>query len=364
MKKPKLAIVGTVGVPAKYGGFETLAENILEDMVQHFEVTVFCEREAYQDRLITKYKGAHLTYLSLKANGTQSILYDIVSILKSFGKTDYLLVLGVSGTIIFPFIRRFTKAKIITNIDGLEWQRDKWDKKAKIFLKWSERMGVKYSDVVISDNQFIKEYVLAEYHKNSTLIPYGGDHVTKENRAQWISQYPFLIQDYAFSVCRIEPENNLDMIIQAYLSSNQVMSYTIVGNWQASAYGRGLYNKYCKEEKLLLLDPIYEQKELNVLRSNCSVYLHGHSAGGTNPSLVEAMYLGLPVIAYGVNYNRATTDHQALYFDSKGSLIKLLNSVREEDLKRSAQQLKRFAEENYLWKIISLQYVETLLHSK
>ena len=359
-KKRKLAIIGTVGVPAQYGGFETLAEYILEDMVGEFEVTVFCEKAAYKDRRLSSYKGAELKYIPLRANGSQSVLYDAVSILRSFTNKDFLLVLGVSGTVTLPLIRPFTKAKIITNIDGLEWQRDKWGKKTKAFLKWSEKLAVKYSDLVIADNLYIKEYVTQEYNTSSLLIAYGGDHVTKEEKSKWVKQYPILNENYAFTVCRIEPENNLDMIVQAYLKSNQQMPYLIVGNWKASAYGENLRNRYRKEKKLRLLDPIYGQNELNALRSNCRIYLHGHSAGGTNPSLVEAMYLALPIIAYGVNYNLATTNHAALYFCSSAALTKILNEITDKDLEDISIKMKDYAERNYLWKNISLKYVEAI----
>ena len=172
--------------------------------------------------------------------------------------------------------------------------------------------------------------------------------------------YPILNEDYSFTVCRIEPENNLDMIISAYLSSKQKMPYLIVGNWNASAYGRNLRNKYSGEKKLRLLDPIYNQDELNALRSNCRVYLHGHSAGGTNPSLVEAMYLALPIVAYGVSYNLATTNHAARYFSSSEELTKTLNEVTDEDLVEISIKMKDYAEKNYLWKDISLKYVEAI----
>lgn len=362
--KKKLAIIGTVGVPAKYGGFETLAEYILEDMVREFDVTVFCEKASYSGRKISSYKGAELKYIPLKANGSQSVLYDILAIVRSFTSNDFLLVLGVSGTVILPFIRPFIKGKIITNIDGLEWQRDKWGKKTQRFLKWSERLAVKYSDLVISDNFYIKEYVTEEYAASSLLIAYGGDHVTKEAKSKWVKQYPILNEDYAFTVCRIEPENNLDMIIHAYLSSKQVMPYLIVGNWEASEYGKKLRDKYMSEKKLRLLDPIYDQSELNALRSNCRIYLHGHSAGGTNPSLVEAMYLALPIIAYGVSYNLATTNHMALYFRSSADLTQILNDVSDKDLEEMSIKMKDYAEKNYLWRDISLKYVEAIKNQK
>ena len=359
-KKKKLAIIGTVGVPAKYGGFETLAEYILEDMVREFDVTVYCEKASYKGRAISSYKGAELKYIPMKANGSQSVLYDVIAMARSFTSHDFLLILGVSGTVFLPFIRPFTKGKIITNIDGLEWQRDKWGEKTQSFLKWSEKLAVKYSDLVISDNHYIKEYVAEEYDASSLLIAYGGDHVTKEEKAKWVDQYPILNEDYAFTVCRIEPENNLDMIISAYLSSKQKMPYLIVGNWNASAYGRNLRHKYSGERKLRLLDPIYNQDELNALRSNCRIYLHGHSAGGTNPSLVEAMYLALPIVAYGVSYNLATTNHAARYFSSSEELAKILNEVTDEDLVEISIKMKDYAEKNYLWKDISLKYVEAI----
>jgi len=362
MNKNKIAIIGSVGVPAKYGGFETLVDNLLDILPQFYDVTVFCETKSSPDKL-ENYKGAKLYYLNLKANGFQSIIYDVVSIFKSFSSNDYLLLLGVSGAIVLPLIKPFYKGKIITNIDGLEWKRDKWKPYGRKFLKFSERIMVNYSDCIVADNRHIQKYVMSEYGKSSTFIGYGADHVYAVEPNEFHEKYPFIVDKYFCTVCRIEPENNIGLMINAYIDSGCSLPYIIVGNWHASDYGRSLLLNYKNFPNLHLFSPIYEPEELNALRSNCYFYLHGHSAGGTNPSLVEAMYLGLPILANDVLYNRATTFDHALYFSNKNDLIQLIKQVSEEGYNSRNDvgiKMKKVAVENYLWKNITLQYINVL----
>jgi glycosyltransferase involved in cell wall biosynthesis len=351
----KISIIGTVGIPAKYGGFETLTEYLTKNIHDRYELTVFCSGKSYSDKL-ESYNGAKLEYINLNANGVQSIPYDIISILKSLKFADTLLILGVSGCIVLPFVRLFSKKRIVVNIDGLEWKRDKFSKNAKLFLKFSEKLAVKYSDVVVSDNKAIQDYVRSEYGVQSVLIAYGADHVTKEILSDELKlKYPFLGSRYAFKVCRIEPENNIHLILEAF-SEYKLLNIVMIGNWENSQYGRELKEKYSRFENIFLLDPIYEQNSLNQIRSNCYVYMHGHSAGGTNPSLVEAMYLGLPIIAYGVQYNRETTEGKALYFDDKDGLARLLENINDEELRLVARDMLEVAKENYIWEKISEKY--------
>jgi len=353
----KISILGTVGIPAKYGGFETLTEYLTKNLHDSYELTVFCSGKSYSEKL-ESYNGAKLEYVALHANGVQSIPYDIISIFKSLRFADTLLILGVSGCIILPFVRLFSKKRIVVNIDGLEWKRDKFSKNAKLFLKFSEKVAVKYSDVVVSDNKAIQDYVRSEYGVQSVLIAYGADHVTKEILSDELKlKYPFLGSRYAFKVCRIEPENNIHLILEAF-SEYKLLNIVMIGNWENSQYGRELKEKYSRFENIFLLDPIYEQNSLNQIRSNCYVYMHGHSAGGTNPSLVEAMYLGLPIIAYGVQYNRETTEGKALYFDDKDGLVRLLENINDEELRLVARDMLEVAKENYIWKKIVKQYAE------
>lgn len=357
MTKTDLAILGIVGVPANYGGFETLVDNLLDSLPTFYNVTVFCESNAYPDQRET-YKGAKLIYINMKANGAQSILYDSVCLVKSFRKYDHILLLGVSGAITLPFLKPFASAKIITHIDGLEWKRDKWGWFAKRFLKFSEYLAVKFSDGIVADNKHIQEYVTEEYGEDSFLIAYGANHVMPVPVDAYMKKFSFLGSPYVFTVCRIEPENNIEMQLKAFKECEIGMPYVVVGNWNANDYGMKLYQNYSKVKNIILYNPIYEMEELNVLRSNCFFYLHGHSAGGTNPSLVEAMYLGLPVIAFGVNYNRETTFGRALYFSGFTELKDLLLRIKELDRNQLSHDLSKLAKKNYSWKAITKKYVK------
>jgi len=357
MKKNKksISIIGTVGIPAKYGGFETLTEHLVENLSDKYNITVYCSSKLYKNKL-KSYKGARLKYINLNANGIQSILYDIVSIFKSLKNSDTLLILGVSGCVVLPLVRLVSKKRIIINIDGLEWKRAKWNKYAKWFLKLSEKLAVLNASIVVSDNKIIKDYVKQTYNKESVLIAYGGDHVKKiELSEDLIKKYPFLKEKYAFTVCRIEPENNIHLILEAFSKYKQ-LNIVIIGNWNNSIYGKNLKEKYGNIKNIYLLDPIYDQIILDQIRSNCYIYIHGHSAGGTNPSLVEAMYLGLPIFAYGVSYNKETTFYKAKYFNSSKELIFLLENIEEKELKNIGKNMEKIAKENYTWENISKQY--------
>lgn len=351
----KISIIGTVGVPAIYGGFETLTEHLTERLGKKNQLTVFCSSKSYKEKRET-YNNASLRYVNFKANGSQSIPYDIISIFKGLRYSDTLLILGVSGCIILPFVKLFSNKKIIVNIDGLEWKREKWNKYIKLFLKFSEKIAVQYSNVVVTDNKVIKDYVKSEYNITSCLIAYGGDHVSKENLDEIIlEEYSFLKDDYAFKVCRIEPENNVHLILEAF-SDFKDKKLVIIGNWHNSKYGIDLKNKYFNKNNIYLLDPIYNQKKLNQIRSNCSIYVHGHSAGGTNPSLVEAMSLKLPIFAFGAKYNKETTGYKAKYFDNKEELIDLLFNTNSSDLLTNSEIMKNLADKNYTWEKISNDY--------
>jgi len=355
LKLKKIAIIGTVGLPAKYGGFETLAEYLTKNLATEFELSVFCSSKAYKNKQKT-YNGAQLKYIPLQANGVQSIPYDIISIFQAIFYADVLLILGVSGCIILPLVRLFSRKKIVVNIDGLEWKRAKWGKAAKWFLKFSEKLAVKYTHTVVSDNKVIQDYVLKEYHIKSELIAYGADHCKHEKLSKEVlSKFPFLTENYAFKVCRIEPENNIEMILEAFSAFTE-LSFVIIGNWNNSAYGKRMKEKFTLFKNIHLLDPIYNQNILNQIRSNCYVYIHGHSAGGTNPSLVEAMYLQLPILAYGVQYNKETTQHKAIYFQDKQELIRVLFTLEATKLTVMAKNLKEVALNRYTWSIIAKQY--------
>ncbi len=357
IQKKKLSIIGTVGLPANYGGFETLAEHIVENLSNSYDISVYCSSKKYakEDRK-SSYKGAKLFHLPLDANGVQSIFYDTLSILHALFYADILLILGVSGAWILPFVRFFTNKKIIISIDGIEWKRDKWSPLAKWYLWWAESIAVKYSHIDISDNESIQDYTAMRYGSLSNVIEYGADHTLEvEPTYDDIAKYPFLEKSYAFKVCRIEPENNVHIILDCF-AKVQKMPLVMVGNWNNSLYGQELKEKYGSHPNVQLLDPIYNQRNLDLLRGNASLYIHGHSAGGTNPSLVEAMYLGLPIIAFNVSYNVTTTEGKALYFQQSNDLLEVINTLTYSQLKKLGNEMKSIAKRRYKWSVIASKY--------
>ena len=348
----RVAIIGTQGVPANYGGFESLVENMIgENCSPNIMYTVFCSSKDMQK--IRVYKGAKLKYVPLHANGVWSIPYDILSMIRSMKGYDVILILGVSGCIFLPLLKLISRKKIIVNIDGLEHKRNKWGKAARWFLRFSEKIAVKWADIIIADNKGIQDYVTDTYNKKSELIAYGGDHVirdrsvTKQNEI--LTKYGLNKGDYAISVCRIEPENNCHVSLEAFSKTDKKLVF--IGNWNRSEYGKALKEKYSKFSNIKILDPIYELDTLYAMRSNAGFYIHGHSAGGTNPSLVEAMFFGCPIIAYDVVYNRETTNNKAYYFSSSEDIIKLLNECNMD-----GTAMKEIAEMQYVWRTIAKQY--------
>lgn len=350
----QVAIVGIQGVPAKYGGFETLVENIIGDKASpEVSYTIFCSGKDYATHIGT-YKGAKLKYIPLlHGNGAQSTPYDILSMMRCLRGYDTVLVLGVSGCIFLPIFRLFFRKRLIVNIDGLEHKRAKWGKRTKWFLRTSEAMAVKYADVVIADNKGIQDYVTETYGKPSSLIAYGGDHVqrdlTEERQLEVLRKYNVQDGNYAVSVCRIEPENNSHVICEAFAKSGKALVF--VGNWERSEYSRGLKRKYSQCSNIQMIDSVYDLDELYALRNRCCCYVHGHSAGGTNPSLVEAMFFGKPVLAYDVVYNRETTENKAYYFQTSEQLVAL---IRQDG--KDGAPMKEIARRRYTWEYVAKQY--------
>lgn len=354
----KVAIVGSQGVPAMYGGFETLVENIIgENCSKDIQYTVFCSSKDNKSQIVL-YKNARLVYIPFHANGMESVLYDIVSMIKTIGKFDAVVALGVSGCIFLPIYRLLFRGRVIVNIDGLEHKRAKWGKIANSFLRLSEFMAVRFASAIIADNKGIQDYVKETYKKDSVLIAYGGDHVItniKEDREKEIlDHYKLTSKTYSLAIGRIEPENNCHMILEGFARNKRKLVF--VGNWQRSEYSRNLEAKYSQYDNILIVQSIYNIEVLYAFRNNCRSYLHGHSAGGTNPSLVEAMFFGMPILSFDVVYNRETTENKALYFTDENSLSSLVDTLTDSDCEKVGQNMKCIAEKRYTWAEIARQY--------
>lgn len=346
----KIAVIGTVGIPATYGGFETLVENLTRYSSDDLEYHVFCSSKHYSIKK-NEHNNAKLIYLPFKANGLQSIIYDIISMIYLlFLRPEVVLILGVSGCVFLPIFKFFTKAKIITNIDGMEWRRDKWSPPVKKFLKLSERIAVSFSHLVITDNQAIFEYVEKEYKKKSTVIAYGGDHALLNSPIETTPND----NSYYLSLCRIEPENNVEMILESFKMSGFRLKF--IGNWNNSNFGKKMFQLYKDVQNIELINPVYGLEELYIIRKNCRGYIHGHSAGGTNPSLVEAMHFCKPIFAFDCNFNRYSTEDAAHYFYSPTSLHSELISFEKNPSDNTGKMMKKIADRKYKWEVIAKMY--------
>lgn len=353
--KKKVALIGTNGIPAKYGGFETLTEYLSKYLNEEYDVTVYCAKTPKNKQLET-FNNSKLVYIPFKANGWQSLIYDALSILHAFRKNNILVILGFSGVFAFP-MKMFYNKKIVFNIGGVEWKKVRGNKSFGkleiIFKKWIEKVCVRYSDIVIADNQVIWDYVRDTYKIDSVLAEYGGDHaVHKAISDPLIDKYPFLSTKYDVTVSRAQEDMNIHLIIDAYKKIPE-RNLVVVSNWEISDYGINLKKlNNGMFPNIFLQDAVYNVDELNTIRSNGEIYIHAHSLCGTAPSLTEAMFLKLPVICFDVDTNRATTENLSYYFKDSESLIDILKSLKVSDLKRLGNKMYDIAKRRYTWKRI------------
>ncbi|MBC7490520.1 MAG: DUF1972 domain-containing protein [Glaciimonas sp.] len=314
----RLAFIGSAGVPNRYGGFEAFLEHCSPALAGKTASTVVtCDAGLYDDHSLDFY-GVQRHFLNTPANGGWSVVHDLLAFFAVYRKSTHIVVLGVSGAPWFPLFRvmcAMAGKRLLVNIDGVEWRRTKFSQGRRLLLRVFDAVAQYCAHVVIYDNPALREFVLDSCQAKAVCIGYSGDHVIRVpggDRSKF----------QALTICRIEPENNLDVLIEGALLSSLEL-YTIVGNWAQSEYGRALRERYAKEPRLNLLDPIYDAQQLAMLRESCAVYLHGHSVGGTNPSLVEMLFYDCAIVCFDVAFNRATAGNCAGYFSSAADLAEL-----------------------------------------
>lgn len=321
----RVAFIGSAGIPNRYGGFESFMEHCGPSFALATQSTlVTCDASLYQDDLSSDFHGVRRIFLKTRANGASSNLHDLLAFFRVYRSSTHIMVLGVSGGPWFPLFQlmcRLSGKRLGVNIDGVEWRRAKFSRNKQRVLRLFDHLAQRFSDVVVYDNAALAPYVLPCVRQRSVEIGYSGDHVLR---------LPDLPREAgtALTVCRIEPENNLDMLIEGALRSG-IKRYTVVGNWNNSDYGRALRKRFRDEPSLALLDPIYDPHSLAELRERCAIYLHGHSVGGTNPSLVEMLYYDCGVLCFDVSYNRATAGAGASYFQDAATLAMRIDDAIE-----------------------------------
>ncbi|MFY8005535.1 MAG: DUF1972 domain-containing protein [Chitinophagaceae bacterium] len=361
-KKLNVHIVGTHGVPAKYGGFETLADFLCQKLNKDFDITVYCNAHKYPERNKT-YFGANLKYLKIEANGFKGIFYDLITYIQALFTADIILYLSPVGSGFMTPLRLFFKTKVIVNHGGLnEWEREKLSTIQKIWAKFNHNIASKFAHVNIADNKLYQKSLKENFNANSIIIRYGGDHVQKLSKSEptLSTKYPFVNKEkYAVSVSRAQLDNNIHIVLEAFEHFNK-FKIVLVSNWNISEYGKELKKKYSNHPNMILLDAIYNKEELDYVRGCGHIYIHSHSRCGTAPSLVEAMNLGNPIISYDVPTNRETTENKVPFFQDAKSLVNILENLNDEDIEANGKEMQKIAREKYTWDIIAKEYKEAI----
>lgn len=355
--KKRVAIIGTAGIPAGNGGFEMLAEQLVTQLHDQFDFTVYCSGKNYRRTQRQKaYHGARLKYVPLRANGVQSILYDSLSILHAVFSSDILFVMGVAGAWILPFVKFLTRKKIVVLVNGIEWKRERWSKPARWYLFWAEGKAVKHSHIDILDNESIQDYTALRYGSLSRVVEYGADHIQKEKPQEaHLREFEFLKTPYTFLDIDGIGESNARMVLDAFAKMPDNV-LVVVGNDCKKASVKKQIDEYRAFPNIKILEYAGDSSVYRMVKSNASIYLYACKRAGTEPGLVEAMSLGLPVMAYNISYNKTTTQNKALYFSNSRELEQLIGSTGASRLKNIGEQMQEVATRRYSWSRIANLY--------
>jgi len=328
----KIAIIGTRGVPNHYGGFEQFAEYLSLGLVKRgHEVSVYnSHKHPHQEKTWNGVQIIHCYDPEDKVGTAGQFIYDFNCILDSRGrKFDIILQLGYTSSSIWGWLLPRRISIVTTNVDGLEWKRTKFSPKVKKFLKYAEKLGIKYSNYLISDSIGIQDYLKTTYSKDSLYIPYGANLFRDPNQ-NIITQYDVTPFTYNMLVARLEPENSIEMILDGVVTAGKPNKFLVIGKHDTK-FGNYLKDKYKDFNNICFVGGIYDINVLNNLRHFSNLYFHGHTVGGTNPSLLEAMASQSLIAANQNIFNESILGEDAFYFRSQDDVASLLQKVKKED---------------------------------
>ncbi|MBC7829371.1 MAG: DUF1972 domain-containing protein [Chitinophagaceae bacterium] len=349
----KIGIIGTRGIPNQYGGFEQFTEFIAPALVKrgHDMYVYNSSLHPYKEN---SWKGVHLIPCSDPENRIGTVgqfIYDLNCILDARKRNfDVILQLGYTSSSIWSFL--FPKRTVVvTNMDGLEWKRSKYSKPVQQFLKKAEKWAAFYSDKLIADSKGIQDYLLEKYRKHSDFIAYGASLFNDPNESV-PGKYGVDPYSYNLLIARMEPENNIETILKGFRQSSVREVLLLVGN-HSNSFGTQLKQQY-QNERIRFLGPVYDLDQLNDLRHFSHFYFHGHSVGGTNPSLLEAMASNALIIANDNVFNRAVLEEDAFYFSTPDDITKILNTdVQKDSYKSFIERNREKIRDLYSWEYIT-----------
>lgn len=369
----RIALVGTRGVPARYGGFETAVEEVGRRLVQSgHEVVVYCRRGprgprgARSAELPTRYLGMELVHLpAVRHKVLETLSHTALSVAhlahehRSGRRVDAAVVFNSANAPVIPVLRRLG-IPVATHVDGLEWKRAKWTGLGRRYYRMAESLAVRWSDALISDAHGIEEYYREEFRAESEYIAYGAPQLGATGGDR-VAEVGLTRHGYHLVVARFEPENHVRMAVEGYASSGAGLPLVVVGSapYGAAYTARIEAAATAAGNQVRLVGPVWDQDLLDQLYANCLTYVHGHSVGGTNPSLLRAMGAGAACLAYDVGFNREVLGSAGRWFTTPAQLARRLRDA-EADVDATVRRGQDAAREarRYDWDGVAEAYAK------
>jgi glycosyltransferase involved in cell wall biosynthesis len=349
-----IGIMGTRGIPNRYGGFEQCAQYLAEGLVNRgHKVAVYnSSHHPYQQAMYNDVDIIHCTDYEKKWGTAGQFLYDR-NCIRDAGKRNFDVLLHLGYTSDSVFWRGWSREMVhIVNMDGMEWKRSKYNRITRRFLRKAERLAARHANYLVADSIPVLDYLNNEYGSPVSFIAYGATIFDNPN-SSCLDSFNVAVKSYGILVARMEPENNIETIICGWLQSGKKEPLLIISN-PGNSYGKMLCRKY-KHENIRFTGPVYETALINNLRYHSSVYFHGHSVGGTNPSLLEAMACSCNIIAHDNVFNRSVLEQGGKYFTDSTSIAAHLSRSDESESKIIEFNLEKI-QTTYNWQLIVEKY--------
>jgi len=356
--------MGTRGVPAQYGGFETAVEEIgVRLAAAGHEVTVYSRNPG---QTLTEYRGMRVVNApAVRHRIAETLTHTAASTVHAVikDKPDVALVLNAGNA---PLLKPLRTARIPTaiHLDGLESKREKWRGAGARYYRWAEKASVKWADAVIADSRAIADHVKREYGRECVFIPYGAEII--DPGIDRLRELDLIRRDYHLIVARFEPENHVLDAVHAYWDSEETRPLVVVGSAPYSQwYIDKVHEAANADPRIRFPGGIYDQQLLDQLYANARTYIHGHSVGGTNPSLLRAMGAGAPVLAFDVEFNREVTGGQAFFWIDADELTRVLDDIAEDEeidtvLQAYSEHGRQRIRDHYQWDDVATRYEHLL----
>ena len=356
--------MGTRGIPNNYGGFEQFAQTISLGLLRKgHEVSVYnSSNHPYKEKEWNGVQIIHCKDWENKMGTFGQFFYDL-NCIKDARKRNFDVLFHFGHSSDSFWWRRWPKNTVnIVNMDGLEWKRTKYNWFTRRFLKWAESLAAKNADVLIADSPAIQKHILERFNKTANFIPYSATIFTNPD-AGVLNKYQLKPGEYFMLMARMEPENNIEMILEGYTASKQPFPLLIIGD-TSNRFGKYLSSRY-RNSKIIFAGPVYDNATLDNLRHYSLRYFHGHSVGGTNPSLLEAMACNCNIAAHDNVFNNAVLGNDADYFINEKQIGQLLNIKSDPHTNQSRQKrnIEKLRALYYPGKIID-QYEKLIIGSR